>query len=71
MLLVLLILPNQLEKTNYDTKSKQIEKKIPNHTTNECNMFSDEICDGRLKPVNSATKPNFKTRQQKLEKYLI
>ena len=38
---------------------KQIENKIPNHTTKECNNFSCEICDGRLKQTNLSTKPNF------------
>ena len=47
---------------------KQIEKKIPYHTTNECNKLSDEISNGRLKQANLATKSNSTMQQQKLEK---
>ena len=47
---------------------KQIENKIPNHATKECNNFSCEICDGRLKQTNLSTKSNFTMHWQKLEK---
>ena len=51
---------NLVKKADYNTKIKEIEKKITNHhhdkyiTTPECNKFTAEIFDLRLKRVNLA-----------------
>ena len=56
------------QKTYYDTKISQIEKKITDHnhdryiTTPEFNKFTAEIFPARLKQANIVTKKDFNTK---------
>ena len=54
-------LSNLVKKADYSTKISEIEKKISDHhhdkyiTTPECNKFTAEIFDLKLKPTNLAS----------------